>query len=188
MELNWREPRGRARGVRSVRFLAHSLGALAILAALAEGDVEGYESGILLAPAVALRPRARVGGVAAAVLPERLKIPSGTPAEYRLYPSLPVSAYRALFTLHHRFHRCLRDSPLPLKLYAFISVRDEFLSPRRLCTLKENGLPGLETTVVSPRESGKGPGHLCVDRMSMGPVSWNAVERVLEDQKQQRRK
>lgn len=173
----------REQGLPPVRIVAASLGALILLTASlpSEADVASDErhrrnpgpppvaEALLLAPALALRPRSRLLHLPARLLPPGVGVPSLSPASLRVYRSLPLGAYRLLYTLYRDWR--LRSSRFAVRfpVRVYIDPADEFVSRRGTEVLTTSGVLPQATVVSSPTP---GPHHLLVSPKSMGEVLW----------------
>lgn len=190
----------RERALPTARLVAHSLGALAFLTALAEGygpappadrgaaaqrtlsSYRGpFDEAILLAPAVALRRRATLLRAAAMTLPEVIPIPSLAPRGDAVYSVLPLGAYRLLYELLDRFGDAVaaREFGLPMRLY--LDPTDEFVSESKIRRLLRHGSLTGATLVIGPDgEKRSRPFHLLAGPASMGPTLWKDLSIYLK--------
>jgi alpha-beta hydrolase superfamily lysophospholipase len=178
-----RRAKGRFAVSRS-RFVGVSLGALAVLDALVRHPVQAFDDAILLAPALALRRRAMLLEFPARWLPGWIPVPSFSRPRDRIYPFLPLGAYRLLYRLLADFRRGLADRaadtrPLSLPMRIYLDPKDELIRPAGLRRLIRDGLLPGARLVMAP-ESTFRPAHLMVDRASLGEELWDDLVAYVE--------
>ena len=198
-----------------LRFVGVSFGALAVLCVLAEAaarrTANGLETGragataeagegpavftdaILLSPALSLRRRVRWLESALRTLPGAFPIPSISAPGHRVFPALPLQAYRVLFEILGRLENALACRPLELPLRIYLDVNDELIWSAGIARLIRTGaFPNAELVTPQPEPPARkgnstrrgqteggdtdrrtGPAHLLVDRESMGTALWS---------------
>ncbi len=167
-------------GVSRSRFVGVSLGALVVLCALVQPQAAAgllppvFDDAILLAPAVALRRRARLLEMPARSLPGWVPVPSFSRPRDRIYRFLPLGAYRVLYCLLADFHRGL---DLPMRIY--LDPKDELIHLPGIRRLIRSGLLPKARLVVAPQSTGR-PAHLMVDRASLGENLWDDLVAYVE--------
>jgi hypothetical protein len=195
-----------------LRFVGVSFGALAVLCVLTEAAArrsgngletaragataearEGpavFTDAILLSPALSLRRRVRWLEPAARRLSGAVPVPSISAPQNRVFPALPLQAYRVLFETLARFENAVARRPLELPLRIYLDAADELIWPAGIARLIRTGaLPTAELVTAAPApargaeggdtERHRGPAHLLVDRDSMGAALWRDLQRAL---------
>jgi alpha-beta hydrolase superfamily lysophospholipase len=163
----------RALSSKPVYFIGISLGALAHVEALNRMASTAFTRRVLIVPALKLRWYTYLL-VPLTWLPFNIDIPSAAPKEYRLYSSLPTSAYDAVFSLlpHvDRFSALNRDLPA----LVFAAPDDELVDYEGLRDLiRHEGSASWRFETLDNRKSAVNPhyAHNAVDRASMGDEMW----------------
>ncbi len=158
-------------GLSRALFVGISMGALAVLTALAEADTaetaagrrrqgnEGRQSNppviekaLLLSPAIALRHRTKALLAPVAVLPDPTPTPSLSRRRDRVSAWLPVRAYRTLIALCRRFETAVEERPLTLPMRIYLDPHDEFLSEAGIRRLIRIGALPNATVVLPPKD------------------------------------
>lgn len=172
------------------RFVGNSLGALVVLTALvrrpapAHRGAAVFDDAILLAPALALRRRARLLEVPARRLPGWVPVPSFSRPRDRIYHFLPLGAYRVLYHLLAEFRSGLSGpapeaAPLRLPMRIYLDPEDELVHPPGIRRLVRDGLLPGARLIPAPESTGR-PAHLMVDRASLGELLWNDLLAYVE--------
>jgi hypothetical protein len=140
---------------------------------------------VLLAPAIGIRPWARIGERAARIVPSWIPLRSGVPRRYRASTLVGSHWYRALFDLH----RSITERPVPeffrtLPIQIFMSKRDEFISWGRLDEWTAMASPEYARMheLISCNKSLLTPHHLIIDEPSLGDEQWrHMLEAISSD-------
>jgi len=157
--------------------VAFSLGALVALEAASAGERHPpFARAVLLAPALALRPRVRLIDPLG-TLGSELVLPSATPPDYRANDGTPMAAYRALFELERGLReRGLERCDQPTLVY--VDPEDELVSAdglRRLIASEQLGHWRLvEVSIAGSTLAGRRH-HLIVDADAVGAVQWQRM-------------
>ena len=182
------EAAARARALDLPLYLvAFSLGALVALEstgaqveAARAGSLAAFDRAVLLAPAIALRPRVRLIELLGALGPGFV-VPSAAPEPYRANPGTTNAAYRALFDLESSLRdRGLAHAAAPTLV--LIDPEDELVSYQGLRRLiADEGLARWSLIEVSNAGSDLEDKrhHLIVDAAAVGEVQWRQMtERI----------
>lgn len=163
-------------------FLGYSLGALLGQSMIAlKHHYECFEKQVLLAPAIAIRPRSYILKCLLIFGKQRM-LPSFSPRPYRANDALPLAIYQLLFTEVKKVVQCgFNNWKVPTLI--LIDPKDELISYKKLMQyMNQYKLTNCQILALnSERKSRRGQyHHLILDEETMGTANWEMVTREMQ--------